>query len=464
QIPTVAAATIIAILNHRSIGSINPPQPTSKPQPSSSQLPLAPPRLYHATTSSPPHLHQATVINASTTFISTAATSSLPSSLRHHLHHRRCYHLHATNTPLSSSPQSTTTSSPPPADDSATETTTTQPFLGASPSSDVNSLTFQPHSPKERPGLGIMKHTQPKTQDSLNKSVSGAVTMLMNDKINTKTHEQNLSHLIQEVHLKVLYYMICKREDHGTLDHEMYNDLLKRSENYKALPCRYASPPKQILKAKVKPFQPCIHYGFNDHRPDDCRNYPECEIYRSYYYLTLGHNRVIHVRGVLAESSQSKRRVGHLKWLCLSSRWLKTKLILKSKQIRADNGIEFSNIELESFCDEKGISQNFSSPYTPDQNGIAKKKNKTLIEAAKTMQNGSILSKHFWTKAVRIACYTQNRSIIIKRHDRNPYKIFRERIADISYFYVFRCPVFIRNHKDYLRKFDAKAYDGYFLG
>ncbi|GJW69356.1 retrovirus-related pol polyprotein from transposon TNT 1-94 [Tanacetum coccineum] len=105
----------------------------------------------------------------------------------------------------------------------------------------------------------------------------------------------------------------------------------------------------------------------------------------------------------------------------------------KVKQIRIDNGTEFRNHELESFCDERGISQNFYSPYTPKQNGVAERKNRTLIEAARTMLNRSVLSKHFWTEAVRIACYTQNRSIIVKRHDKTPYEIFRERIYDIWY-------------------------------
>ncbi|GKE06553.1 hypothetical protein Tco_1398571, partial [Tanacetum coccineum] len=53
---------------------------------------------------------------------------------------------------------------------------------------------------------------------------------------------------------------------------------------------------------------------------------------------------------------------------------------------------------------------------------------------------------------------------IVKRHDKTPYEISRERIPDISYFYVFGCPVFIHNHKDHLGKFDAKADDGYFVG
>ncbi|GJT38391.1 retrovirus-related pol polyprotein from transposon TNT 1-94 [Tanacetum coccineum] len=92
------------------------------------------------------------------------------------------------------------------------------------------------------------------------------------------------------------------------------------------------------------------------------------------------------------------------------------------------------NSIISNFCDEKGISQNFSSPYTPKQNGIAERK-KTLIEAARTMLLGSVFSKQYWTKAVTTACYTQN-----------------------------RCPVCIHNHKYYLGKFDEKADDGYFLG
>ncbi|GJX71795.1 retrovirus-related pol polyprotein from transposon TNT 1-94 [Tanacetum coccineum] len=86
------------------------------------------------------------------------------------------------------------------------------------------------------------------------------------------------------------------------------------------------------------------------------------------------------------------------------------------------------------------------------------------IEDAKTILNGSVLSKHFWTEAVKIACYTRNRSIIVERHNKTPYEIFRERIPNICYFYVLRCLVFIHNYKDHLGKFYTKADDGYFLG
>ncbi|GJU51904.1 retrovirus-related pol polyprotein from transposon TNT 1-94 [Tanacetum coccineum] len=109
--------------------------------------------------------------------------------------------------------------------------------------------------------------------------------------------------------------------------------------------------------------------------------------------------------------------------------------------------------------------QNFSSPYTPEQNGVAKRKNKTLIEAARTMLLGSVFSKQYWTEAVATACYTQNRSTIVKKGQLiTPYEIFRKRIPNINFLHVFGCPNYIHNHKDHLGKFDEKADDGYLLG
>ncbi|GJS94425.1 retrovirus-related pol polyprotein from transposon TNT 1-94 [Tanacetum coccineum] len=133
------------------------------------------------------------------------------------------------------------------------------------------------------------------------------------------------------------------------------------------------------------------------------------------------------------------------------------------KKLRSDNGTEFKNHKMEEFCDEKGISQNFSSPYTPEQNGVAERRNRTLIEAAETMLNSAKLSKQFWGEAVNIAFYTQNRSIIVKRHGKTSYDLFRGRSSNISYFHVFGCPVHIHNHRDHLGKFDEKANDGFFL-
>ncbi|GKA91236.1 retrovirus-related pol polyprotein from transposon TNT 1-94 [Tanacetum coccineum] len=134
------------------------------------------------------------------------------------------------------------------------------------------------------------------------------------------------------------------------------------------------------------------------------------------------------------------------------------------KQIRTDNGTKLRNNILVNFCDEKGISQNFSSPYTPEQNGVAERKNRTLIEAARIMLSRSVFSKQYWTKAVATACYTQNRSTIVKRHFKNAYEIFLGRLLNISFLHVFGCLVYIHNHKDHLGKFNEKSDDDYFIG
>ena len=134
------------------------------------------------------------------------------------------------------------------------------------------------------------------------------------------------------------------------------------------------------------------------------------------------------------------------------------------KQLRSDHGTEFRNRTLENFCVEKGISQNFSSVMTPEQNGVAERRNRTLIEAARTMLLESGLSKGFWTEAIRTACYTQNRTTIVNRHNKTSFELFTERKPTVKYFHIFGCQCFILNQRDHLGKFDAKADRGIFVG
>ncbi|GJV74155.1 putative ribonuclease H-like domain-containing protein, partial [Tanacetum coccineum] len=82
----------------------------------------------------------------------------------------------------------------------------------------------------------------------------------------------------------------------------------------------------------------------------------------------------------------------------------------KVKVIRCDNGTEFKNSVMNQFCEMKGIKREFSIARTPQQNGVAEKKNKTLIEAARTMLVDSKMQTTFWA-AVNTACYVLNREI-----------------------------------------------------
>ncbi|GJV97769.1 retrovirus-related pol polyprotein from transposon TNT 1-94 [Tanacetum coccineum] len=97
----------------------------------------------------------------------------------------------------------------------------------------------------------------------------------------------------------------------------------------------------------------------------------------------------------------------------------------KVKIIRSDNGTEFKNKVMDDFCREKGIKREYSVARTPQQNGVAERKNRTLIEAARTMLADSKLPTTFWAEAVSTTCYVQNRVLIVKPHNKTPYELFR---------------------------------------
>ncbi|GKE82873.1 retrovirus-related pol polyprotein from transposon TNT 1-94, partial [Tanacetum coccineum] len=86
--------------------------------------------------------------------------------------------------------------------------------------------------------------------------------------------------------------------------------------------------------------------------------------------------------------------------------------------VSTDRGTEFLNKTLHAFFKEEGIEHQTSTPRTPEQNDVVKRRNRTLVEAARTMLSASKLPLFFWTEAIATACYTQNRSIIISTHEK----------------------------------------------
>ncbi|GKB11027.1 putative ribonuclease H-like domain-containing protein [Tanacetum coccineum] len=137
-----------------------------------------------------------------------------------------------------------------------------------------------------------------------------------------------------------------------------------------------------------------------------------------------------------ATSDESKlwhRRLGHINFKNLNKlvkgnlvRGLPSKienqLSHRVKIIRSDNGTEFKNRDMLEFCGNKGIKQEYSNARTPQQNGVAERMNRTLIEAARTMLADSLLPTTFWAEAVRF------RSILEKKlNQRKSFHKFKER-------------------------------------
>ncbi|GKC45146.1 putative ribonuclease H-like domain-containing protein [Tanacetum coccineum] len=134
----------------------------------------------------------------------------------------------------------------------------------------------------------------------------------------------------------------------------------------------------------------------------------------------------------------------------------------KVKVIRSDNGTEFKNSVMNQFYEMKGIKREFSVARTPQQNGVAERKNRTLIEAARTMLVDSKLPTTFWAEAVNTACYVLNRVLVIKPNSKTPYELIRGRTPLIDFMKPFGCLVTMLNTRDHLGKFDGKTDEEYF--
>ncbi|GKA63546.1 putative ribonuclease H-like domain-containing protein, partial [Tanacetum coccineum] len=128
---------------------------------------------------------------------------------------------------------------------------------------------------------------------------------------------------------------------------------------------------------------------------------------------------------------------------------------------------DFSRIQEQGcyeFCGSKGIKREYNNARTPQQNGVAERKNMTLIEAARTMLADSFLPNTFWAEAVSTACYVLNRVLVTKPHNKTPYELITGKIPIISYIRPFGCHVTILNTIDHLGKFAGKSDEGFLVG
>ncbi|GKA55092.1 retrotransposon protein, putative, ty1-copia subclass [Tanacetum coccineum] len=148
----------------------------------------------------------------------------------------------------------------------------------------------------------------------------------------------------------------------------------------------------------------------------------------------------------------------------IAKKYCLVSLMIIAGLLGCDNETEFKNKVMDDFCREKGIRREYSVARTPQQNGVAERRNRTLIEAARTMLADSKLPTTFWAEAVSTACYVQNRVLVVKPHNKTPYELFRGLKPALNFMRPFGCHVTILNTLDNLGKFDGKSDEGYFVG
>ncbi|GKD55376.1 integrase, catalytic region, zinc finger, CCHC-type containing protein [Tanacetum coccineum] len=127
-------------------------------------------------------------------------------------------------------------------------------------------------------------------------------------------------------------------------------------------------------------------------------------------------------------------------------------LIKTVKYIRTDNGTEFVNQFLTEYYESVGIFHQKSVLRTPQQNGVVERRNRTLVEAARTVLILSKALMFLWAEVVATACYTQNRSIIYTRHNKTPYELVHDKQPDLKFLYVFGAICYPTNDSEDLGK------------
>jgi transposase InsO family protein len=134
------------------------------------------------------------------------------------------------------------------------------------------------------------------------------------------------------------------------------------------------------------------------------------------------------------------------------------------KKIRSDNGSEFKNLQVEEYLEEEGIKHEFSAPYTPQQNGVVERKNRTLIDMARTMLGEFKTPERFWSEAVNTACHAINRLYLHRLLKKTSYELLTGNKPNVSYFRVFgsKCYILVKNGRN--SKFAPKAVEGFLLG
>lgn len=136
----------------------------------------------------------------------------------------------------------------------------------------------------------------------------------------------------------------------------------------------------------------------------------------------------------------------------------------KIKCLRTDNGGEYTGDEFDNFCKQEGIKRQFTVAYTPQQNGVAERMNRTLLERTRAMLATAGLEKQFWAEAVKTACYVINRSPSTAIDLKTPMEMWTGKPANYSYLHIFGSPAYVMYNTQEKSKLDPKSRECIFLG
>jgi hypothetical protein len=136
----------------------------------------------------------------------------------------------------------------------------------------------------------------------------------------------------------------------------------------------------------------------------------------------------------------------------------------KIKVLRSDRGGEFLNEALQTICDQAGIRKQFTAPYTPQQNGVVERKNRTVMEMTRALMKSMRIPGRFWAEAVRHAVYLINRLPTKAMGSRTPYEAWNGKRPHIGHLRIFGCKGHVKTVKPHLKKLDDRSVQMVYFG
>jgi transposase InsO family protein len=144
--------------------------------------------------------------------------------------------------------------------------------------------------------------------------------------------------------------------------------------------------------------------------------------------------------------------------------WVQNVFEKRVKTLRSDNGGEFVSREFDSLLRNRGIQRQTTVAYTPQQNGVAERMNRTLMESVRSMLFGAKLPEKYWGYAVVAAAYVRNRCWSQRLKHKSPYMVLYQKAPDLRNLKVFGCVCYAQVPEAKRNKLNARAMRCVFLG
>ncbi|KAD5802931.1 hypothetical protein E3N88_14291 [Mikania micrantha] len=136
----------------------------------------------------------------------------------------------------------------------------------------------------------------------------------------------------------------------------------------------------------------------------------------------------------------------------------------KLKILRTDRGGEFTSSEFTSFCKEHGIARQLTAPYTPQQNGVVERRNRTMLSTTHSIMKAMSMPQNFWGEAVRHTIYVLNRTPTKALKNSTPFEALKGRKPNLKHLRVFGCVAYAKVPSNHLTKLHDRSVKMVYLG